>query len=120
MRLAHRPARTPVQVAVNLDQYRVRKRAHAGGLMNEGLCVTLTEPGRNVSAAEQAARGVSAGQPPVPQGCVDAGVGGVLAVIEAFGVDAEQDFDAVPGPLGDPWRGTPAASQSDTAGWRRW
>lgn len=31
---------------------------------------------------------------------VDPGVGGVLAVVQALGVDAEQDFDAVPGPLG--------------------
>jgi hypothetical protein len=36
---------------------------------------------------------------------VDALVGDGLAVIEAFGVDAEQDFDAVPGPFGDPGRG---------------
>ncbi|MGO9216810.1 MAG: hypothetical protein ACLP5E_03425, partial [Streptosporangiaceae bacterium] len=35
MHPAHRPARTPVQVPVNLDQYRVRKHVHAGGLINE-------------------------------------------------------------------------------------
>ena len=35
------------------------------------------------------------------QRSVDARVGDVLAVVEALGVDAEQDFDAVPGPLGD-------------------
>jgi hypothetical protein len=41
----------------------------------------------------------------VPQGVVYAGVGGVVAVVEALGVDAEQDFDAVPGSLGDAGRG---------------
>jgi hypothetical protein len=55
----------------------------------------------------------------IPQGSVYARVGDVLAVIEALGIDTEQDFDAVPGPFGDPGRGTPAASQSDTAAWRR-
>ena len=43
----------------------------------------------------------------IPQGGVYPRVGDVLAVIEALGVDAEQDFDAVPGPLGDPWRRHP-------------
>ena len=35
------------------------------------------------------------------EGRVYAGVGDVVAVIEALGVDPEQHFDAVPGPLGD-------------------
>jgi hypothetical protein len=55
----------------------------------------------------------------IAQGGVYPGVGGVLAVIEALGVDAQQDFHAVPGPLGDPWRGHPAASHRDTAACRR-
>ena len=79
----------------------------------------------------------------VPQGGVDARVGDVLAVIKALGVNAEQDFDAAPGPLGDPWRGHPGCqperyrrvaqivgatgqgrgdldgSQGDSAAWRR-
>ena len=37
----------------------------------------------------------------IPQRGVYAGVGGVLAVVEAFGLDAEQDFDAVPRTLGN-------------------
>ncbi len=41
------------------------------------------------------------------QRVVYARVGDVVAVVEALRVDAEQDFDAVPGPLGDPWRGHP-------------
>src|SRR5215471_11015070 len=41
----------------------------------------------------------------IPQGCVYPSVGDVVAVVEALGVDAEQDFDAVPGPLGDAGRG---------------
>src|SRR6266516_2146991 len=41
----------------------------------------------------------------VPQGGIYACVGNVLAVVEALGVDAEQDFDAVPGPLGYAGRG---------------
>src|SRR5689334_10946891 len=40
-----------------------------------------------------------------PQGGGDAGVGDVLAVVEAFRVDAEQYFDTVPGPLGHAGRG---------------
>ena len=41
------------------------------------------------------------GRSAVSQGAVYAGVGGVVAVVEALGVDAEQDFDAVPRSLGD-------------------
>jgi hypothetical protein len=41
----------------------------------------------------------------VPQRGVYPGVGGVLAVVKALGVDAEQDFDAVSRSLGDAWRG---------------
>ena len=43
----------------------------------------------------------------VSQGGVYAGIGDVIAVVEAFGVDAEQDLDAVHRPLGDPGRGDP-------------
>jgi hypothetical protein len=35
------------------------------------------------------------------EGGVNAAVGDGLAAVEAFGVDAEQNFDAVPGTLGD-------------------
>jgi hypothetical protein len=38
---------------------------------------------------------------------VDALVGDVLAIVKTLGVDAEQDFDAVPGPLGHPRRRHP-------------
>jgi hypothetical protein len=38
---------------------------------------------------------------------VDALVGDLLAIVEALGVDAEQYFDAVPGPFGDAWRRHP-------------
>ena len=44
----------------------------------------------------------------VPQGGVYARVGYFLAVIEALGVDAEQDFNAMSGPLGDSWRRYPS------------
>ena len=40
---------------------------------------------------------------------VYAGVGDVVTVVEALGVDPEQHFDAVPGALGDPRRGHPRA-----------
>jgi hypothetical protein len=43
----------------------------------------------------------------IPQGGIYARVGDILAVIQAFGVDAEQDFDAVPGSLGDAGRRYP-------------
>lgn len=33
------------------------------------------------------------------------GVGDRLAVVQAFGVDAQKDFDTVPGPLGNSRRG---------------
>src|SRR5271170_5865689 len=36
-----------------------------------------------------------------PERGIDALVGDALAVVQARGVDAEQHFDAVPGPLGD-------------------
>jgi hypothetical protein len=39
----------------------------------------------------------------VAQGGVYPGVGDRLVVAQARGVEAEQDLDAVPGPLGDPW-----------------
>jgi hypothetical protein len=41
----------------------------------------------------------------VPQCSIYPGVGDRLAVIQAFGVDAQKDFDTVPGPLGDSRRG---------------
>ena len=41
-------------------------------------------------------------------GGVYTGIGDFLAVIEALGVDAEQHFDAVPGPLGHPGRRHPS------------
>jgi hypothetical protein len=48
----------------------------------------------------------------LPRSCttqsrVYAGVGDVVTVVEALGVDPEQHFDAVPGALGDPRRGHP-------------
>jgi hypothetical protein len=39
--------------------------------------------------------------PYIPHCSIYPRVGGVLAIIEAFGGDAERDLDAVPGPLGD-------------------
>jgi hypothetical protein len=36
----------------------------------------------------------------IPQGGIYARVGDALAIVQALGVDAEQDFDAVPGALG--------------------
>jgi hypothetical protein len=42
-----------------------------------------------------------------PERGVYALAGNGLAVIEALGVDPEQDFDAVTGPLGDFWRRNP-------------
>ena len=55
----------------------------------------------------------------ISQSGVNAGVGDVLAVIAALGVDAEQDFDAVPGPLSDPGRGDSGRQPRETAAWRR-
>ncbi len=45
----------------------------------------------------------------VTQGRVYAGVGDVVTVVEALGIDPEQHFDAVPGAFGDPRRGHPRA-----------
>jgi hypothetical protein len=47
---------------------------------------------------------VSAAVSGVSQRAVYTGVGGLLAVVEALGVDAEQDFDAVSCSLGDALR----------------
>ena len=55
----------------------------------------------------------------VAQGGVYLGVGDRLVVAQALGVEAEQDLDAVPGPLGDPWCGYPGASQRETPACRR-
>jgi hypothetical protein len=37
----------------------------------------------------------------VPQGGIDARVGDFVAAVDALGIDAEQDFDAVPGAFGN-------------------
>ena len=58
--------------------------------------------GRLVSESGRLLRDGTSG---IPQSGVDAGVGDVLAVVEALGVDAQEHFHAVSGPLGDPWRG---------------
>lgn len=42
-----------------------------------------------------------------------------LTAVEALGVDAQEDFDAVPGPVGALCGATPPLSQVDTAAWRR-
>jgi hypothetical protein len=48
----------------------------------------------------------------VSQGVGDAPLGDVLLVVDALGVDAEQHFDAVPGPLGYlSWRYAAVESQ---------
>ena len=62
-------------------------------------------PARHAPGAGQRARcrcGWSAGWlgSGIPQRCVYPVVGDLLAVVQAFGIDAEQNFDAVPGPLG--------------------
>ena len=45
----------------------------------------------------------------VTKGCVYAGVGDVVTVIETLGVDPKQHFDAVPSAFGDPGRRYPRA-----------
>ena len=66
-------------------------------------------PGGPVSGPRAIGRSQSARRAPEPSGAAEgsvyAGVSDVFPVVEAFGVDAEQDFDAVPGPLGDLCRG---------------
>ena len=53
------------------------------------------------------------------QSRIYAGIGDVVAVIEALGIDPKQYFDTVPGALGYTRRGHPALSHSETAAWRR-
>jgi hypothetical protein len=45
----------------------------------------------------------------VTQSRVYAGVGDVVTVVEALGVDPKEHFDAVPSAFGDPGRGNPRA-----------
>jgi hypothetical protein len=52
-------------------------------------------------------------------GILDAAQGGLLGVGEAFGVDAEEDGNAVACPLGDLRRGNPVFTQVGTAACRR-
>ena len=55
-------------------------------------------PGRaGISCGGHALRDGASG---IPQGGIYARVGDALAIVQALGVDAEQDFDAVPGALG--------------------
>jgi hypothetical protein len=79
-------------------------------------CLPLVVDIRGMDSGRSGARlawsaGISFGRVPwdgpsgIPQGGIYARVGDVLAVVEALGVDAEQDFDAVPGALGDSGRG---------------